>query len=99
MLAPSGNGLRTDLADRIYKQVEIEFDPEKDATNIAKHGISLARASDIEVLDFLLIDRRGERHLKVMDVIDGELFALICVFRRNALRAISLRRAHNEELD
>jgi uncharacterized DUF497 family protein len=29
--------------------VEIEFDPAKDAANIAKHGISLARAADLEV--------------------------------------------------
>jgi len=26
----------------------IEFDPEKDRQNIAKHGISLARASELE---------------------------------------------------
>jgi uncharacterized DUF497 family protein len=28
----------------------IEFDPAKDAANIAKHGVSLARAADLEVL-------------------------------------------------
>lgn len=78
--------------------MEIEFDPAKEAVNLAKHGISLARARDMEVIASLRIDRHGEPRLKVMGLIDGTLYALIFVFRRNALRAISLRRAHTEEL-
>jgi uncharacterized DUF497 family protein len=35
----------------------IEFDAEKDRANIAKHGISLARAADLEILAFT--DRQG----------------------------------------
>ena len=33
--------------------VEITFDPAKDAANIAKHGVSLALASDLEWGDLL----------------------------------------------
>ena len=29
--------------------VEIEFDPEKEAANLAKHEVSLARAADLQV--------------------------------------------------
>lgn len=79
--------------------MEIEFDPAKDAANIAKHGISLARARDMEVVASLRIERHGEPRLKVMGLIDGKLYAMVFVFRRNALRAISLRRARAEELN
>jgi uncharacterized DUF497 family protein len=33
--------------------MRVEFDPEKDAANGAKHGISLARTADIEILHFV----------------------------------------------
>jgi len=81
-----------------YLDMEIEFDPEKDAINIAKHGISLARALEMHVLGHRLIERSGERRLLVVGLIDGANYALIAVFRRNALRAISLRRAHKKEI-
>ena len=32
--------------------MEIEFDPAKDEANLAKHGISLARAVDFEIIAF-----------------------------------------------
>jgi len=35
----------------------IEFDPAKDEANIAKHGVSLARAADLEILAFIEDDR------------------------------------------
>jgi uncharacterized DUF497 family protein len=79
--------------------VEIEFDPAKDAGNIAKHRISLARASDIDVLKAVRVERHGEARLKVMGLIDGKLYALVLVFRPNVLRAISLRPARPEELN
>lgn len=37
--------------------MEIEFDPDKDAINLATHGISLARAADLEILAFIADDR------------------------------------------
>lgn len=78
--------------------MEIEFDPDKDAANVAKHGISLARAADLEMLGFRRIERNGEARLLVVGYLDGKLPALILVFRRNTMRAISLRRAHKEEV-
>ncbi len=35
--------------------MDIEFDPEKDSKNIEKHGISLSRATDLEILTFLRV--------------------------------------------
>ena len=78
--------------------MEIEFDPEKEATNLKKHGISLRRAADIDVINHRRVERHGERRLKVFGFIDGELYVLILVFRPNAMRAISLRRARPEEM-
>ncbi len=79
--------------------MEIEFDPAKDAANVRKHGISLARAADFRMLTLDRIEGRGELRLKALGVLDGELHAMIFVFRRNAVRIISLRRAHSKELD
>jgi uncharacterized DUF497 family protein len=73
--------------------VEIEFDPAKDAANIAKHGISLARAAELEVRGFERTERAGEARLKLVGILDEDFYVLIIVFRRNAMRAISLRRA------
>jgi len=78
--------------------MEIEFDPDKDATNLAKHKISLKRAADLVIEDFNRQVRNGERRLQVIGRLDGKIYTLIFVFRRNAVRAISLRRANEEEL-
>jgi len=79
--------------------MEIEFDPTKDAANVEKHGISLARAADFRMLTLDRVERRGELRLKAVGVLDGELHTMIFVFRPNTVRIISLRRAHSKELD
>jgi uncharacterized DUF497 family protein len=33
----------------LQKSVEIEFDTAKDEANIAKHGVSLARATELDI--------------------------------------------------
>lgn len=78
--------------------MEIEFDPAKDATNVAKHGISLARAGEMEILAFVDDSARfDEPRYRLYGVIDGQTYCLAAVDRRNRLRAISLRRAHAKE--
>jgi len=79
--------------------MEIEFDPDKEAANLAKHKISLARAVDLQTIAFERVERRGESRLKVMGFLDGELYAMVVVFRRNTVRIISLRRAREQELN
>lgn len=81
--------------------MEIEFDPAKDATNVAKHGVSLARAVDFEMLAFLE-DRRapyGETRYRAWGLIDGEAHCLAFTYRDGRVRVISLRRAHKKETD
>ena len=79
----------------------IEFDAAKDAANIAKHGVSLARAEDFEVLAIVEDGRRdyGETRYLAFGRLDGEPHCLVFTDRNGALRAISLRRAHRKEMD
>lgn len=77
------------------------FDPEKDAINRAKHGLSLARAAEIDLGTALVRpdDRRdyGEPRWRAYGMIDGRLHMLAFTVRDGVLRAISLRRANAKE--
>ncbi|WP_304167414.1 BrnT family toxin [Phenylobacterium aquaticum] len=80
--------------------MEIEFDPAKDALNIAKHGLSLARAVELQMADFFE-DRRiayGEVRYIGFGLLDGLPHSLAFTRPRpDTIRAISLRRAHLRE--
>jgi len=81
--------------------MDIEFDPAKDAANIAKHGVSLARAVDLEILAFVEDDRTdyGETRYRAWGVIAGVHHCLAFTHRDGRVRAISLRRAHRREIE
>jgi uncharacterized DUF497 family protein len=81
--------------------VTIEFDPAKDKTNVAKHGISLSRATEFEILAFIEDDRREyrETRYRAWGLIDDMPHCLVFTIRRGQVRAISLRRAHKKEID
>lgn len=82
--------------------MDIDFDPAKDESNIAKHGVSLALAAsmDMETAVVLEDDRReyGERRFRAFGRIDGLAYCLAFTVRESAVRAISLRRAHQKEM-
>lgn len=79
----------------------IVFDPEKDAANIVKHGVSLSRAETMFVDDALIEidDRRdyGEPRWILYGEIDGRLHVLAFTVREGITRAISLRKANDRE--
>lgn len=79
--------------------MKIVFDPAKDEVNLAKHGVSLARAVDLEIVAVAPDDRRdyGEPRTRAFGVIDGEAYCLVFTVRDGQVRAISLRRAHMKE--
>jgi uncharacterized protein len=52
--------------------MEIEFDPEKDAINRDKHGISLARAVDLSDIIAVEDKRYSEVRFRLYGQIDGE---------------------------
>ena len=74
------------------------FDPAKDVANITKHGVSLARAADLEEA-VIEIDARftSEARFRAFGLIDGSSYCLAFTVRGDDVRAISLRRTHLRE--
>jgi uncharacterized protein len=78
--------------------VKIEFDPEKDAINREKHGISLARAVDLSEIIVVEDGRYNEARFRLYGQIDGEWYCAAVALREDAVRIINLRRAHDKEI-
>lgn len=80
--------------------MDIEFDTAKDAANIVKHGVSLARAAEFKAL-VVELDTRfvGETRYRAFGLLDGVPHSLAFSIPNGVLRAISLRRAHLKEFD
>ncbi len=78
----------------------IDFDPAKEAINLSKHGVSLARWVDLEVLAIVKDDRfdYGEVRYRAYGSIEGVPHCLIFTIRHEKYRPISLRRAHAKEM-
>lgn len=79
-----------------------EFDPRKDATNLAQHGLSLAFGAKLfddpahlVVPSFRLQD--GEDRWKVIAQGDGRLYSAVHVWRGEVIRFISVRRSNAGE--
>ncbi len=81
--------------------MKIEFDPDKDDINRAKHGISLAVAADMDLAAALIEpDQRhpyGEARFQAIGPIAGRLHLLIFTMRGDTVRAISMRKANARE--
>ena len=77
-----------------------DFDPAKEANNLSKHGISLARWIDIDMKITFTDSRRdyGEIRYRGYGYIDGLAYCLVFTDRNGRVRPISLRRAHNKEM-
>ena len=82
--------------------MRIEFDPVKDASNAAKHGVCLALAIELD-WDYALVwvdERRdyGEMRMLALAPKTGVLYQVVFVERGDARRIISLRRANRREV-
>lgn len=78
------------------------FDPAKDATNRAKHGLPLSFGDRIfEDEDHLIIPsirpRDGEERFKVVGTVEGRLFTAVFTWRDDLPRFISVRRSNDGE--
>jgi uncharacterized protein len=82
--------------------MQIEFDPVKDASNQAKHGVSLALAAELEWDDALVwVDTRyeyGELRMIALAPEINVLYYVAFVDRGEVRRIISLRRANRREV-
>lgn len=81
--------------------MEIDFDPDKDAINRAKHGVSLELATGMDLEAALrFADERhayGETRRLAIGPIAGRLHVLVYTLRGDTVRAISLRKANDRE--
>jgi len=82
--------------------MQFEFDPDKDAANITKHGLSLADAWLVyEVPNKITVESRRLAEHRRVDIalveVVGVMLALVYVQRGQVIRAISLRRASRQE--
>jgi len=82
--------------------VRIEYDPEKDMANRAKHGVGLAfgervfEDEDVIILpSFRPVD--GEDRLKAVGKVDSRLYTAVHVWRGEAVRLIPVRRSNARE--
>jgi len=77
-----------------------DFDPAKDAANLSKHGISLARWVDMEMRAIVAAEPfdYGDPRYRGYGLIDGVAYCLVFTIRNRRYRPISLRRAHSKEM-
>nr|WP_295738894.1 BrnT family toxin [uncultured Acidocella sp.] len=78
------------------------FDPAKDASNQAKHGLSLAFGDEIFGDDNHLIvssirEIDGEERFKVIGFVAGKIYTAVFVWRGDLPRFISVRRSNAGE--
>ncbi len=81
--------------------MKIEYNPEKDAHNIAKHGISLIEAREFDWDNaYFQKDQRydyGEKRIIATGLIRKREHILIFTMRGDVYRIISLRKANKRE--
>jgi len=83
--------------------MQIEFDPEKDAINRQKHGISLIEAERLDWdTSITWPDNRydyDEERVVGWGLIDGTLYYVAFVEREDITRVFSLRPANKKEME
>ena len=82
--------------------IRLQFDPDKDAANKAKHGVPLALAGELDWEAALVwIDDRfeyGELRMIALAPKTGVLYYVAFVDRGDVRRIISMRRANRREV-
>ncbi|TDV17250.1 hypothetical protein C7408_104296 [Paraburkholderia caballeronis] len=82
--------------------VEITFDPVKNRSNLAKHGVGLAMAAELDWPEVMAyVDARcdyGEVREVGFGVIGERLYCVVFVQRGDAMHVISFRKANKREV-
>ncbi len=82
--------------------MKITYDAAKNTSNLAKHGVSLALASELEWESAVIWpDVRheyGEKRMAAIGYIEDRLYYAVFVDRTNGRRIISLRKANLREV-
>lgn len=81
--------------------MEVTYSASKNAENIRKHGISLARAADFDLDSAILYyddsQDYGEVRYHAVGWLDAKMYSLIFTETDNGSRVISLREASPQE--
>lgn len=78
------------------------YDPEKDQSNIAKHGIGFEEAKslwDDKGIIEIPAHKQGEKRRMVIARMDNTFWSAIITYRGKAIRIISVRRSTKKEID
>lgn len=82
--------------------MRLTFDPTKNATNEAVHGVSLARAESLEWEALLAVQdtRRDYNEVRMIGLapIGARLYCVVYTDRGDERRVISLRKANSREV-
>ena len=81
--------------------MNVAFDPEKNAANIAKHGLSLSDFRGFDMNPVTIVDDRfdyGETRFQARGRINGIGYCVVYVETDEGMRVISFRRAHDKEM-
>jgi uncharacterized DUF497 family protein len=79
-----------------YTTMEFEFDPRKNESNIARHGVDFVEAQELWDSTHVIIPARhvrGEQRYAILGFLRGELHLGIFTRRKNRTRLITCHRA------
>lgn len=79
--------------------MEFEFNPEKSAANLKKHGLSLDQAKRLWEVSAVVVAARteGEERFMIIGRLDERTWSCIYTMRGQTIRLISVRRSHRRE--
>lgn len=79
--------------------MQFEWDPAKNAKNLAKHGIDFPAASLVFDGPYRRVssDRDGEARWKAIGIVNGRAITVVYTMRGELIRIISARRARANE--
>jgi len=81
--------------------MKTEWDPAKNEINKRQHGLDFADFDGFDAEPVVVEDTRfdyGEVRFRAFGRIDGKGYCLVYTMRGTAMRLISFRRAHEEEM-
>lgn len=80
--------------------LRFEYDPNKSAANLEKHGIDFEKAQELWTGKIVKVAQHGdygERRYALFGIIDGKHWTVIVTYRGPCIRIISARRSRAKE--
>ena len=79
--------------------MEVEYDPEKSAGNLRKHGLSFEQAKQLWEVPAVVVRAKtmGEERFMIIGLLGKKLYSAIFTMRGETPRLISARRSRKKE--